>query len=151
MSIHYYPNKRPSKPYHVVVYVDPKHRQECHYATLEEAEKAHKYWLSARAVRVPTQCKVIVDGVQCAEMTKSQGMCNTHYLRFKRHGDPLYKVHKGRGKVSEAESVPAPCGARIVGTEAPRRCKLHLDCPVNQYGKCLDWSIKENFKGWVSV
>jgi hypothetical protein len=145
MSLYHRPKSRPSRPYHVVVYVHGV-RREAWYLIEDEAKKAEKYWLSQN-----TCCVVEANGEPCGHQIKTNNMCNRHYLRFKRHGDPLYRRHKGRGAVSEAESVPAPCGARIVGTEAPRRCKLHLDCPVSQYDKCLSWSIKANFKGWVNV
>ena len=122
------------------------------FATEAEAQKAHNHWSSGdgRSLRYRPKCKVEENGEICEEPVKSQGMCNMHYLRFKRHGDPLYKVHKGREKVI-GESVPAPCGARIIGTETPRRCKLHLECPVTKYEYCLEAAVEHNWNGWMMI
>jgi hypothetical protein len=152
MSVFYRPQKRPNKPWRAVVVIKGV-RFERWFATEEEAQKAHNHWSSGdgRSLRYHPKCPVVENEAECGEPVKAEGMCNRHYLRWKRHGDPLYRHHKGRGLVDEAEIIPAPCGSRIVGTETPRRCKLHLECPVNRYGECLDIALKNNWNGWISL
>jgi len=36
-----------------------------------------------------SRCSVVVDGYPCGDPVSAKGMCGRHYMRWKRHGDPL--------------------------------------------------------------
>jgi hypothetical protein len=151
MSVYFRPQKRPHHPWRAVV-VQRGIRYEKWFATQDEAQKAHDYWLSSHHPNIRPQCTIVENGVMCCEPVKSKGMCNKHFLRNKRWGDPTYTVHRGRKPVIKpVEILMAPCGADIRPTAGPRRCKMHLDCPTASYEWCLGAAVERNWAGWVSV
>ena len=149
MSVLYRPNYRPKTPWRVTVIHAGQRREGC-YETEADANKAMKYWQERLESEYgPMQKKCAIPG--CKLPYHAKGYCDFHYRRNQRYGDPLHESGlPGRPrKEPQGPTVIAPCGGRMRGTPGPRRCKMHLQCPVDRYDKCLMVAIKHNWLGWV--
>ena len=146
MSVLFRPNYRPKTPWRVTI-IHNGHRREGCYATEDEANRAMRYWEQRLTAEFGVNYKKCsVEG--CEDRAKGKGMCNRHYLKWKKWGDPLYVSNKEEKEAKE-KPIIAPCGGVMKGTPGPRRCKLHLHCPVDKYEKCLMLAVNHNWIGWV--
>jgi hypothetical protein len=150
MSVYYRPQKRANSPWRAVCVVQGI-RFERWFTTQAEAQKAHDDWTTSTPFKSRPKCNVIENtGEACGDPVKSKGLCNKHFLRWRRWGDPTHTCHRGKAPAPKPrETLTAPCGADIRPTVGPRRCKLHLDC--RSYEWCLGAAVERNWAGWVSV
>jgi len=75
------------------VNLDPMDNRPSNLQTLCGCCHKRLHWQILRATSGPPKtCK------HCAKPARHNGLCNTHYTRFRRHGDPLLRRERQNGK-----------------------------------------------------
>ena len=89
---------------------------------------------------------MLCDIVPCGKKTEAKGMCNMHYMRVRRYGDPHFvknKRNKPRGHKNPSYET---LHLRIRHKRGPAKESRCVDCG----GKARDWSYNHSGIGVVA-